>query len=236
MRPVRKIIFAIIGVLFPFFVAAQTVSEEPFAKLVSEYLQYVKQRLSVTEEFSQNDFLKVIESNPYWKLEKIYDPRREYRYFKGRRLDSMRELYVKFKADKVEFCYQFYKIPSCYIEHMYPFFQRKEFELKEYHILYCSDERILMYDVSRSYNIAEKDYRIYELLPITQREMQVWEKQYKADQREQRKRQREIARIKRQKAKMPPQPIKIYGYSVLSDDEWKAIIREQCYNDDKREK
>lgn len=232
MRPMRNIIFTILGILFPIFVSAQTLSAE-VAELVSDYHQFVRQRLGVTGDFGRDTISRVIESNPYWKLVRVYDSRREYRYFMGQRLDSMRELYVKFQADKVEYGYQFYKIPIGYLEHVYPFFQKKEFDFSEYYIFYCSDDKILIHDVSTPFNVAERYYRIYELQPISQREMQKWEKRYKTDLREQRRWQRKIARIERQKAKMPPQPIRVYGFSVLSDDEWKTIIQEQCFNDKK---
>lgn len=70
--------------------------------------------------------------------------------------------------------------------------------------------------------------------PITQKEMLMWEKQYKADLRKQKKWKREKARIEKKKEKMPPEPIRIYGLLFLQDDDWRAIIREQCFNDKKR--
>ena len=236
MRLMRNIVFAAIGILFPIVVAAQTLTKEDSVAILKEYKRFVKYRLDITEEFTQNDFNQVIESKPYWRLEKIHDSYTKYEYFMGHRLDPMRELYVKFQTDKVEFCYQFYKIPFGYAEHVYPFFQREEFPLGDYDILYCSDEKILIYDVSLPIwnKIKSNNFRVYELRPITQKEMLMWEKQYKADLREQRKWERKIAGIEREKKKMQPQPIKIWGFLILTIDDWETIIREQCFNDKKR--
>lgn len=236
MQPIRKIIFAIFGILFPVFAAAQTLTAEDSVTILKAYKRFVKYKLDITEEFTWNDFNQVIESKPYWRLEKIHDSYTKYRYFMGHRLDSMRELYVKFQTDKVEFCYQFYEIPSCYAEYEYPFFQRKEFELKDYYILYCSDEKILICDISSPIwnKIKSNNFRVYELRPITQKEMLMWEKQYKADLRKQKKWKREKARIEKKKEKMPPEPIRIYGLLLLQDDDWKTIIREQCFNDNNK--
>lgn len=157
---------------------------------------------------------EILLSQGYWRLRSINDNQIDYKYLAGKRLDPLKELIVKFDADRVIYFYEYYNLPYDCEEYVYPLFQTKEFKWWNSDIITLKGDTLLMHDVAASYpntfnggvlldypanNDNGKPYperasawgrvRTFELCPATSDEVARWENEFRSEQ----------AKIERQK-------------------------------------
>ena len=225
MRPMRKILIVMVFLLLPLSVVAQPLMWISHQQALSLYKQVAKWRFNVEKNFTRDEINKVTSAKPFWKLAKIYDTGTIYEYFLDKRIDRMKELYVRFNNEKVEFCYQYYDIPKGYFEHQEILYPKREFTFKTFDVVYCSSEKILIRDVSLPiWNMVNSNHhRVYELYPITQQEMKLWEEKHDAEQ----------AAYYKKTGTMPPDGLTINSITdeFLSKESWVNIIASQNYED-----
>ena len=91
---------------------------------------------------------EILLSQGYWRLRSINDNQIDYKYLAGKRLDPLKELIVKFDADRVIYFYEYYNLPYDCEEYVYVAIYKRGDVAKGCYVIYPVADK-LAYDLAQ---------------------------------------------------------------------------------------